>query len=350
MLTDRVFGSSETYTKNPDYWGYDEKYPENRLPYVDEYRRLVIKEAGAVIAALRSGKIDVMGRGDGGELADYEVIASVMRTNPEIAWSPIGARNTMSIAPDVRKLPFDDVRVRKAMQMALDLETVNETFLKGLGDPIPKGTVGLPGYFIPYDEWPQQVKDGFAYNPEGAEALLDAAGLTRGADGIRFTVTLHYSGDVSYKELAQAYWSDIGVDVKLKMTTGTEHHALVRERSHDMISTVLGIKADPFYTVSFAHSEDVDNKPAVNDPVYDAMYEAAEKATSFEQLKKMIKEMDMYSIERFWRIWGPEAPLFTVTQPWVTGYGGEGGMGGLQVQTIFARLWIDSAMKKEMGH
>ena len=236
------------------------------------------------------------------------------------------------------------------MQMALDLETVNETFLKGLGDPIPKGTVGLPGYFIPYDEWPQEVKDGFAYNPEGAEALLDAAGLTRGADGIRFTVTLHYSGDVSYKELAQAYWSDIGVDVKLKMTTGTEHHALVRERSHDMISTVLGIKADPFYTVSFAHSEDVDNKPAVNDAVYDAMYEAAEDASSFEQLKEMIKEMDMYSIERFWRIWGPEAPLFTVTQPWVTGYGGEGGMGGLQVQTIFARLWIDSEMKKEMGH
>ena len=35
-LTDFVDGSSLTYTKYPNYWGFDEKYPENRLPYVDE--------------------------------------------------------------------------------------------------------------------------------------------------------------------------------------------------------------------------------------------------------------------------------------------------------------------------
>ena len=33
LLTDWVEGSSLTYEKNPNYWGYDEKYPENRLPY-----------------------------------------------------------------------------------------------------------------------------------------------------------------------------------------------------------------------------------------------------------------------------------------------------------------------------
>ena len=33
-----------TWTKNPNYWGYDEKYPENRLPYIDELRALVIPE------------------------------------------------------------------------------------------------------------------------------------------------------------------------------------------------------------------------------------------------------------------------------------------------------------------
>ena len=38
MLTDWVKGSSMTYTKNPDYWGTDEKYPENRLPYIDQFR------------------------------------------------------------------------------------------------------------------------------------------------------------------------------------------------------------------------------------------------------------------------------------------------------------------------
>ena len=40
MLTDWVEGSSQSYTKNPDYWSYDEKYPENRLPYIGKLERL----------------------------------------------------------------------------------------------------------------------------------------------------------------------------------------------------------------------------------------------------------------------------------------------------------------------
>ena len=58
MLTDIVEGASLTYAKNPDYWGHDEKYPENRLPYVDEVTRLEIPEEATALAALRSGRID----------------------------------------------------------------------------------------------------------------------------------------------------------------------------------------------------------------------------------------------------------------------------------------------------
>ena len=55
MLTDYVEGVSKTWTKNPDYWGFDEKYPENRLPYVDQIRALYIAEEATRISALRSG-------------------------------------------------------------------------------------------------------------------------------------------------------------------------------------------------------------------------------------------------------------------------------------------------------
>ena len=47
MLTDLVEESSITLTKNPDYWGYDEKYPENQLPYVDEVRYVIIPDEAA---------------------------------------------------------------------------------------------------------------------------------------------------------------------------------------------------------------------------------------------------------------------------------------------------------------
>ena len=59
-ITDWVEGSSITWTKNPNYWGYDEKYPENRLPYIDGMKMLVIPDVATRVAALRSGRIDVM--------------------------------------------------------------------------------------------------------------------------------------------------------------------------------------------------------------------------------------------------------------------------------------------------
>ena len=58
VLTDLVEGSSMTLTKNPNYWSDDEKYPGNRLPYVDEFRIKVIPEPATRIAALRTGQID----------------------------------------------------------------------------------------------------------------------------------------------------------------------------------------------------------------------------------------------------------------------------------------------------
>ena len=61
ILTDFVEGSSATWEKNPNYWGYDEKFPDNRLPYVDELRSLLMPDMSARLAALRTGKVDMMG-------------------------------------------------------------------------------------------------------------------------------------------------------------------------------------------------------------------------------------------------------------------------------------------------
>ena len=61
MMTDFVPDSSLTFTKNPNYWGFDEKYPENRLPYVDGLKALYMSESATIMAALRSGQADFAG-------------------------------------------------------------------------------------------------------------------------------------------------------------------------------------------------------------------------------------------------------------------------------------------------
>ena len=78
------------------------------------------------------------------------------------------------------------------------------------------------------------------------------------------------------------------------------------------------------------------------------MYEKALAASTYEDQKQTLIEMDMYAIEKHWIIWGPDTPLFHVTQPWIKGYNGEAGIGALKFP-IFARLWIDQDVKQEMG-
>ena len=71
-------GSSSTYTKNPNYWGYDEKFPENRLPYLDEVKVLIIPDFSTRLSALRTGKI--------ARLTDvtFDQEEAIKKTNPEL--------------------------------------------------------------------------------------------------------------------------------------------------------------------------------------------------------------------------------------------------------------------------
>ena len=63
-----------------------------------------------------------------------DVIRSLQRTNPEIEVYSYYQRAFQVFGLNIRNAPFDDVRVRHALQMALDLETINDTYFGGFAD------------------------------------------------------------------------------------------------------------------------------------------------------------------------------------------------------------------------
>ena len=334
MLTEWVEGSSVTYEKNPDYWGYDEKYPENRLPYTDKIRTLIIPEKATAMAALRSRDLDYVGT-CGNLITSLDQAFSLRRTNPEIVqWSVFG-RSDNSFAMDVTKPPFDDLRVRKAMQMALDPETFNLTYLRGSGVSTPHGWVAVPGYHIPFAEWPAEVKKVFDYDPEGAEALLDEAGLTRGSDGIRFKTALtHYDAfDLNYMQTAVEHWREIGVDVEIDIADRTTFTARRKDHTFEgMVTAILAVDWNPPAAIGMSRSKGGWTETNINDPDYDAMVEAADAATTLEEQMRLVAEADMYAIQRHWYLWGPMAPWSLAHQPWVKGYNGEYDLGSRQLR------------------
>ena len=349
-MTDLVEESSVTLTKNPDYYDFDEKYPENRLPYVDQIRTLIIPEEASILAALRTRKLDWRRWGTSLDSAD-----SIRETNPEITVQAVYFRSRDSFAPNHRKPPFDNINVRRAMQMALDNPTIAATYWKGNADPTPAGLIGVDEYFTPFEEWDGEVKQWYRYDPEAAEKLLDEAGYERGADGIRFKTVLNYGSwaTLDIAEIAAAYWAAIGVDVQIDNLSYAEYHERLFGRTADgMYSAISGNKFDPLMAVSWYHSSSQWNRGGSQWPELDAMVDAALSATTTEEQQRLVAETDKYAMSRHWLIWGPKAPTFFYAQPWVVGYSGEldGALGAGTGNGMLGRLWIDSELKAAMGH
>ena len=318
-------------TRIPTTGATDEKYPQNRLPYVDQVRALIMPEAATYLAALRSGTVDYLGHPT--PIGTIEPGRARPADQPRKSSS--GSFFTASITStglNVNNPPFDDVRVRQAMQMALDLDTINQAFFQGLAKTTPHGQAGddLIGFMIPFEEWPEEVKKGYMYDLEGAERLLDEAGYPRDADGTRFKTVYTFLElrDLNFTELLASYWREIGVDVEIDVHPLASFVAVRKDHDFAMISHEMayGSLSDPlnppgrFIDVPW-------NSAAVSDPDYDALFEAAGAATTIEEQQRLVKAMDMYAIERHWCVWGPMAPLFEANQPWLKGYNGEGRSG-----------------------
>ena len=232
--------------------------------------------------------------------------------------------------------------------MAIDFEAIAENYMQGWGDASPVGMIGkaVLGYFMPYEQWPDEVKQYYRYDPEAAEKMLDEAGYPRGADGVRFsTVYQHYEFfDLGYYQIAMDYLRQIGIEVEIQIASRAEHIQMSRDR------TFLGLRTSVWAAeyggplIPFAEfwTKRKGSRPQNNiDPVFDEYYEKALAATTVEEQKEWSRKADMRVIEQLWTIRGPIAPLFGVTQPWLKGYNGEGDLGQLNRADIFAYLWID---------
>ena len=352
-LTDYVQDVSITFTKNPAYWGYDEKYPENRLPYVDEIRALFMSEEATRVAALRSGKVDITAKAGVGEIKSLDVIKRFQKTNPELEANFYHQRSFQSIGLNIRNAPFDDIRVRHALQMALDLETINDTYYTGLAKWESPAWSFVKGYYTPVEEWPEELKGYYRYDPEGAEALLDAAGYERGADGVRFKVDYSHRDitDLGYAEIAVGYWADIGVDVTIKIYDTATWAANSGEHNYEMTTAGMAF-TNPIWSTGAYRSDNLGQREllgGIETPELTAAYDAFFAATTVEEQMKASREFDLAVIKQHNQIWGPLQPRFQVNQPWVEGFNGEYAMGSFQYMSILARLWIDSELKKAMG-
>ncbi|RKQ33773.1 ABC transporter substrate-binding protein [Kocuria tytonis] len=182
---------------NPDYW--------DGKPYLDEVHLLNFNDQDALVNALLSTQVDVVGQLP---LAMIDVV----NTDPRLHTVVSQTGNWLPFTMRVDTAPFDDPRVREAFRLVVDREQMVEQVFSG------HGTVGNDMY-APFDpgtpELPQRTRD-----IAKAKKLLAAAGHPDGLEVELVTAPIQ-SGAVEAAQVFAEQASEAGIRVKLRRVDAT---------------------------------------------------------------------------------------------------------------------------------
>ncbi len=151
----------------------------------------------------------------------------------------IGAQEQLNADPNATYVfpnsPLMDVRVRRALNKAIDREAINKAFLRGKGTPI------YNEYFHPdrpgwNPEWEKRFKDAYGYDPDAARKLLAEAGYSP-ANPFSTTIEIQpnalFSAAPDVSEAIGNYWQAIGIKVSMD-TSDVAIQRAKRQRLEDM--------------------------------------------------------------------------------------------------------------------
>ncbi|MCR8724664.1 ABC transporter substrate-binding protein [Frigidibacter sp. ROC022] len=166
----------------------------------------IIPEMNSRVAALEAGEVDWI------DSITAEVAQS-LKDNPNVTVKERKTLYVWFVSMDMRKKPFDDLRVRQAMNYAVDKEALIRDVLGGAAQ---RSYSPLSPQFGDY--YAGDVVKKYDYDPDKARALLAEAGY---ADGFKTTIYTNTgrAGQLKPLEMSQflqANWRDIGVDCEIE--------------------------------------------------------------------------------------------------------------------------------------
>ena len=173
-------GEALVMERNHDYWGKDEF--GNELPFLDAIRYTFAADKVRELEEFQKGNLTVMY-----ELpvdrTDFLTEASALYQVQSIPQYSVQFYGFNS-----RRRPFDDVRIRRAVSLAVDRQLIVDSVLAGLAVPAARGVVASGFQDYPYDSLPP-----LRHDPEEARRLLAQAGHP-GGKGLP-TIFLQVNGD-----------------------------------------------------------------------------------------------------------------------------------------------------------
>lgn len=199
-------GSHITLERNPNYF-------KPGKPYLDRVIIKIVPDAASRMIAFEAKEIDYLWYVN---LPSSDVIRFKNRSGFIVSSKGHEAyASIMQITFNLRRAPFNNLKVRQAIAHAIDKQYIEEKADYGLGKPA-MGPIASSTTWAFNPDVPQ-----YEFNQKRAEQLLDEAGYPKRTDGIRFKTSLIADrGDFLYAKSADIikdYLGKIGIQVDLKI-------------------------------------------------------------------------------------------------------------------------------------
>jgi len=289
--------------RNPDYW-------DKGRPYVDEYVILSTPDAATRMAAFRTGQSDFIW------LASPSEVETVRKTNPNaLAQSYHNSLTPFGVALAQDKPPFNDLRVRRAVSMAIDRQKQADTVFEGHG---------IIGWGVPYiyytDKQPTLAQLGpwWQYRPAEAKKLLAEAGHPNGFETTLFYYEYFPQMTSQVQLVQQDLKRNLNINVKITKLDYTTYYGRYVESKWDGMAWgfqsghAIGLDER---TYQYMHSKSTKNFFRVNDPVIDELTTKLRQTPGQADQRALTKKIVDREFDQVLRMWMPYDSGFLVFQP-----------------------------------
>lgn len=239
-------------------------------PRLDRVVLREIPEATVRVLELRKGTVQLVVN------ALPPDVVPLFRADPRFTVPAASGANYVYLGLNLTDPLLGDLRVRRALALALDREKLVRTLWRGLG--IVTETLLPPGNWARHDELPATP-----FDPAAARTLLDEAGLPD-PDGAgpepRLRLTYKTSTDetaVLQAQILQSMWREIGVDVEIRSYEFATFYADIKRGNFQLFSLTWTGIADPDIYMLILHSKRAppagSNRGRFSNPRFDALVE-----------------------------------------------------------------------------
>ena len=310
--SDVVMNQTLRLTRRDDWWGEGNPGFQG-IHNFDSYHFTVIKDFTLAYEKAKKGELDfyVVPKAQWWveELVEDKVEAlkrGLLVKKKFFNDAPVG---TSGLALNTTRKPLDDVRIRKALALLRDRETMMDQLFFNEYE-------ALNSYWQ-FGDYANPANPTTPYDPESAVALLEEAGYTeldssgyRVKDGKRLSFEVAYRSSLSEPSLTifQEDCKDAGIEIKLQLLTPATFWKNLRQREYTIAAMAWGALVFPNPETSWngalATQVDNNNVTAFSDPrvdellgEYDREYDPTKRSQIIQEIDRIVFEAHPYVLD-----------------------------------------------------